>query len=68
MASRKPGSINRKKPSYKGTVKGAVQFALNPKRAIAKEVMSRAAKNFSTGGLAVAGNANSRRARQAGER
>jgi hypothetical protein len=32
MASMKPGSGNRKAPSYQGTAKGALQFALNPKK------------------------------------
>ena len=38
MASRKPGSIRRKKPSYKGTAKGAVKFVLNPKGVALKEL------------------------------
>ncbi len=44
----KPGSRNRKKPSYKGTAKGAVQFAVNPKGAVLKEVRKRL--KVSTGG------------------
>jgi len=36
MASMKPGSRNRKKPSYKGTASGALQFALNPKKTVLK--------------------------------
>jgi len=32
MGSMKPGSRNRKKPSYKGTAKGALKFVANPKK------------------------------------
>lgn len=46
MASIKPGSRRRKKPSNKGTVKGAVEFALNPKRVALRELR----KAFRTGG------------------
>ena len=42
----KPGSRRRKKPSYKGTAKGAVQFALYPKRVAVRELR----KAFRTGG------------------
>ena len=45
MASMKPGSRNRKKPSYKGTAKGAVQFAANPKAMAIKELRKRVKVN-----------------------
>ena len=42
----KPGSRKRKKSSYKGTAKGALQFVLNPKGVAIKELR----KAFRTGG------------------
>ena len=45
----KPGTRNRPQPKG-GTVKGAVQFAMNPKKTVVKEVVKKMKK--STGGMA----------------
>ena len=47
----KPGNRSKAKGDpKKGTVKGAVQFAVNPKKAVVKEVVKKLKK--STGGMA----------------
>ncbi len=47
----KPGNRSKAKGDpKKGTVKGAVQFAMNPKKALAKEVVKKMKK--SKGGIA----------------
>ena len=47
----KPGNRNKAKGDpKKGTVKGAIQFAVNPKKAVVKEVVKKMKK--STGGIA----------------
>jgi translation initiation factor 1 (eIF-1/SUI1) len=46
----KPGSRRRKKLSYKGTAKGALEFAANPQRVALKELRKELRKKVSTGG------------------